>query len=98
MAGPRLVNPESKNMTIVSEMLPQRTFHSPSATCSSVHVPSIKFDQRLHTFSRLVDQIDSVMKCPRSPLLIGSLGRVAVLGSQDEFRIRGETPARTARK
>ena len=60
-------------------------------------IPRVVYDPATHTRKALLDQVETVLQHPDSPLLIGSLGRVAATGSLQEFRERGETSVRDAK-
>lgn len=53
-------------------------------------ISRVLYDPAIHRRDNLLRQIESQLRHPESPLLIGSLGRTAVMGTEEELRARGE--------
>ena len=54
-------------------------------------IPRINYDPVVHSRARLLDQIEANLAHRDAPVLIGSLGRAAATGTEEEFAKRGET-------
>ena len=56
----------------------------------NLRIHDIKYDPAVHTLNNLLTQIADNLSHRDAPLLIGSLGRAAVIDSDREFKARGE--------
>ncbi len=64
---------------------------------TALPIQPVSYDPQIHSRERLLRQIESNQAHHEAPLLIGSLGRAAALGSEQEFTIKGETAERDRR-